>query len=279
MKSCKAASICIIMLNSPNIPLYAHKATIVNYIYAARHGYNFIVERCPRPEDLDKSWMWDNKQEYLFVWSKPTLVRKHLPFYDYVLFIDSDAIVIDQKRTIEDFIKQHMNDDTCIVAAQDCQKSNKCWVAENLNTGVMLFKRSPMTLRLLDDWFKATDDLCRHTLYEHPREQECLNLLRRSGKYKDLIKILPVTEMGGHDGLWIQHYAAMKRDMRESIMTKNLDIEIKSFMQTSPTSMIEGFSAPSCKLQDTNPVELFIISGVFLIICFILASILYPRQR
>lgn len=280
MKSCKAESICILMLNSPNIPLYAHKATMINYMYAARHGYNFVVERCPRPEDINKPWMWDEKRkyEYLLVWSKPTLIRKHMPFYDYILFIDSDAIVIDHNKTVESFIKQHMTDATCIIAAQDCKKTDDCWVAKNLNTGVMLFKNSTTTLTLLDAWFEATNNVCKHTLYTHPREQECLNILKKQ-KYNDLIKILPISVMGGYDGTWIQHYAGMPNPEREKIITGHLHKELKSFEEDP---IIEGFSGSTCLANkgmiDTNPVELFIIAGVFIVLCFILASFLQPKS-
>lgn len=272
------------MLNSPNIPMYAHKATLINYMYAARHGYNFIVERCPRPEDLSTPWMWDHKNEYLFVWSKPTLIRKHLPFYDYILFIDSDAIVVDPAKTVEQFIAQHMTTES-IIAAQDCKKTGDCWDPLNLNTGVMLVKKSPATLQLLDDWFAATNNLCKHTLYDHPREQQCLNLLRKSEKYRGQIKILPITQMGGYDGTWIQHYAAMPKANREVIITNFLNKEIKSFMQPETQAqapIFEGFQGgDSCianAIFETNPVELFIIAGVFIILCFVFAAVLYPQR-
>jgi hypothetical protein len=36
--------ICILILNSPNIPYYAHATTMINNLYAVKHKYDFIVE-------------------------------------------------------------------------------------------------------------------------------------------------------------------------------------------------------------------------------------------
>ena len=71
-------NICILILNSPNILEYAHTATIINKLYANKYNYDFIVERCPLKEDLNKDYMWDGENEYKFVWSKPSLIKKHL---------------------------------------------------------------------------------------------------------------------------------------------------------------------------------------------------------
>ena len=94
MLTCDKNQICVIMINSPNIPLYGHKSAINNYLYCVKHGYSFIVERCPAMNDTEKDYMWNNNNEYLLVWSKPTLVKRHLQNYKYVFFIDSDAIYL-----------------------------------------------------------------------------------------------------------------------------------------------------------------------------------------
>ena len=255
MKSCTGESVCILMMNSPNIPAYAHKAAILNYMYASRHGYNFVVERCPRPQDVQTPWMWDGDggNEYLFVWSKPVLVRKHLPFYAYVLYIDSDAVVVDKDKTVEDFARQYVTGATCVVAAQDCKTAGDCWVAEDLNAGVMLFKNSPDTLALLDAWFEATNDTCKHTLYLHPREQACLNLLRRQNKrYDELVHIVPVSVMGGHDGTWIRHYADTSTPESERMLASQLRDEITPYLGGhAPGEVVEGFSG------STHPTAFF----------------------
>ena len=49
--------IAILMLNSPNIPNYAHFATMNNYMYAAKHGDDFIVERLQ--QNVEESWSWE----------------------------------------------------------------------------------------------------------------------------------------------------------------------------------------------------------------------------
>ena len=230
--SCSGPRIAMLMLNSPNIPGYGHKAAISNYMYCAQHGYAFIVERCPRKEDMDKTWMWDGKNEYLFVWSKPTLVARYLKSYDYLLFIDSDAVVVDPTRRIEDFMAQHMTDPgTCIVAAEDCRDKSFCWTPGMLNTGAMLFRNSAKTYEILDRWFAAplTSD-CAEWREKHTREQQCLNILR--DKYytgSNVIKIVPSRELGGHDGRWLMHLMAMDVADRDRIIDEHMRARLREY--------------------------------------------------
>jgi len=219
-RSCNKHPIAVLMMNSPNIPEYAHYATRINYLYTTRYGYSFLVQRCPRTDDMDKDWYFNSTDEYLFVWSKAALVRQFLPFYEYLLFIDSDAIFYDQNKSIEAFIEEHVGPETCIVAAQDCKNKNLCYHAENLNAGVILFRNSPRTMEILDDWIYQENHECKDWKYRHPREQQCLNIIRE--KYKKEIKILPVEEMNGSDGKWIHHYMATSAEQRANVFKKYL---------------------------------------------------------
>mgnify|MGYP000176724305 CR=1 FL=1 len=68
--------IAIIMLNSPNISSYAHFASLNNYLYTINKGYDFIVERLPL--DIKNDWTYDPNNEYVWVWYKAELIKKHL---------------------------------------------------------------------------------------------------------------------------------------------------------------------------------------------------------
>jgi len=219
-------NICIIMLNSPNIGNYAHMTTIINKLYANKYNYDFIVERCPLKEDLNKDYMWDGTNEYIFVWSKPSLIKKHLINYDYIFFIDSDAIFVNHEQTIDSFIDEHFTNEICLIFGFDCYTKNICINKNKLNTGVIIIKNTDKTFEILDNWIKAPNtELCHKWKYKHPREQECLNLIKKKYNYNE-IKIIDSYKLNGIDGIWIKHYMGTKYDER----CKILNLYLKKFL-------------------------------------------------
>ena len=231
--SCNAARIAVLMLNSPNIPHYGHLAAHLNYKYCAKHGYSFIVERCPRKQDMKKDWMWNGQDEYLFVWSKPTLLRRHLPNYDYVLFIDSDAVFWDHDTRIEDMIQRHIGKGVCVVIGEDCRDKNFCWDKQALNTGSMLVANNPQTIKILDHWIKATENECKDWKYAHTREQKCLQILR-DNTYGHQIKTIPYNEINGHDGKWIRHYMGIPTPERIHLFQQHFTKLFQDEFKCSP---------------------------------------------
>lgn len=217
--SCNKNQVCVLMMNSPSIPEYGNFAAMVNYMYAAKHGYSFIVQKCPRTEDLGKEWMWDENNQYVFVWSKPVMFARYLEHFEYVFYIDSDAVFWDFEKPIEDMIKKFEEDpELCMVMAEDCSSSQKCYDKENVNAGVMLLKRSPTTSALLKEWIDAAETAeCADWKTVHPREQQCLNILRQNRYSKQILK-LPTSEMNGNDGKWVRHYMATEKDFRNDTL-------------------------------------------------------------
>lgn len=225
--SCRKLNIGILMLNSPNIGKYAHMASTINKIYADKHGYNFIIHRCPLKKDLNKDWKWDDKDEYKLVWSKPTIIKQYLPCFDYLLFIDSDAVLIDHEKTIENVIEEHFDKKTCFIWAENCQDAHYCWNKSYGNTGVMLFKNSKTTMQILNTWITSANNTCKEWKYKHPREQQCLNiLLYEKGKFKENVKLVSHDILNGRDGKWIRHFVGMSDVSR--------DREIKKILRHKP---------------------------------------------
>jgi hypothetical protein len=167
---------------------------------------------------MKKDWMWKDDDPYLVVWSKPTLVRRHLPHYDYLFFIDSDAIFIDHEQKVETLVQKYMKTkEVCILAGEDCLNKTTCWDKDNLNTGSMLFANNPQTLKILDHWVSAADKECLDWKYRHTREQMCLQILKEK-HYPQSIKTVPYYEMNGIDGTWIHHYMAMSTEERSHFL-------------------------------------------------------------
>ena len=262
------------MLNTPGIHLYGHLSAYINYKYCSQHGYTFIVERCPQKEDIKKDWMWDETNQFLIVWSKPALVRRHLPNYDYLLILDSDALFLDHDKKIENLIEKYMNKihqtDVCILAGQDCMHSTWCWSKTQLNAGVIFFKNNPQTLTILDHWINSTKDECKKWKYEHSREQMCLQVLKEK-HYKKNIKIIPYYEINGVDGHWIRHYMAVTSDERFKLMNQHFQHffgqECRNSYSSCPPKMIikeDYFMENKQKLVSNNLLLCFNVS------CFIM---------
>jgi hypothetical protein len=217
----KSARVGIIMLNSPNLPAYAHYATLVNYMYAAKHGYGFMVMRCPDPQDVGKDWAWDGQLEYKFVWSKGRMLAHALDLFDVVLFLDSDAVVWDDSVTVESKVGRLMGPQTCLVMAEDCKNSSWCYNQDKVNAGVILARRSPRMAEIIDAWMDP-DASCPEFKYEHPREQACIDILRKK-RFGDFIRKVPVEEMNGADGTWVRHYMGTSGPHRERLIRAHLD--------------------------------------------------------
>lgn len=266
------------MLNSPNIPMYGHKASVLNYTYAAKHGYAFVVERCPRKEDMGDSWMWVESDQYVLVWSKGPLIMRHLHNYDYVMFIDSDAVVVDTNFTVEDFISRHFTEnETCIVGAQDCQSDALCYDKEAMNTGVMVFKNSPKTFEILSEWIDAPKtELCAKWKFNHPREQACLNEIIKTQKHAKHIKLIDFKEMNSVDGKWVKHYMGTDRSYREEVIGSAMHKTLDQFINN-----VERFyaNADTRGSRTHEAICIMITLIVFIGILFALSYMLGKRRE
>lgn len=267
--ACNSTRICVLMMNSPNIDKYAHKAVVANYMYVSKYGYSFIVETCPKREDMIHDWMWDEQNEYVFVWSKPTLVKRHLPNYDYVLFIDSDAYFHDTNKRIEEFIDKHFtSDDICIVGGEDCQSSDKCYNKDNMNAGVMMFKNNNQTINILNEWINAPfTSSCEKWKYVHPREQACFNELMHNHNGKH-IKLIDFKEMNSIDGVWIKHLMGTTSQYRNKVIGDAMQSALKQ---------LEGFTNPNNMSADTN--DYFKVISIFGITVFALIVLIFIVKK
>lgn len=273
------------MLNTPGMSTYGHLAAYINYKYCSQHGYTFIVERCPRKQDMKKDWMWDENNQYVIVWSKPAWVRRHLPMYDYLLLIDSDALFLDHNQKIEDLIQKHIekNKDVCIIAGEDCRDKDSCYAKNALNTGAMLFVNKPQTLKIIDHWMNAAEKECADWKYRHTREQMCLQILKEK-QYDKHIKIIPYHEINGADGNWIRHYMDMSGEERMKFFNEHFQNffgqECRNFytsyspQTTTPPIVKENYAHPKkTPTPHANTITMFVCSILIIIFaCFLIKN-------
>lgn len=159
------------MITSPGHTAdYTKYTSMINLKYANHHRYDFILERCPI--DTDISWKWGEDDQYKLVWYKPEILKKYLPFYHYILFIDDDAIFFDQSKSIENIIEEYLTTSEQVIGLSDDYGNGN-----ELNTGIILCKNDEKTFDILDTWISSTDEegLCYKWRTEFQYEQACIS--------------------------------------------------------------------------------------------------------
>ena len=100
--------------------------------YCKKHNYEFIEE---------DSCYDDSKY---IPWSKINLILKYLDSYDYLVWIDSDILIMNDDIRLEDLIV----DESDIICGSD-------W--KMINTGVLFVKNSDFSKQFLKDVYNNTD--------------------------------------------------------------------------------------------------------------------------
>jgi len=117
----------------------------INRKYAEKQGYEYFVEK-----DTDKilSVLGPNK---LPTWYKPKLILEIFETLnpDYVLFLDTDAIIIDIEGRIEQFIDSDYN----FIASDDLGEHSL------MNAGVFLIKNNEWSINFLKNWWELGETL------------------------------------------------------------------------------------------------------------------------
>ena len=91
--------VALIQLASAHSSWSSSHAQAINLFYARLHSYDYISYSCP--SNTTASYSWDAVDQSRSNWCKPQLLIRHLPFYDLVAYIDSDAYFVDPEISIE----------------------------------------------------------------------------------------------------------------------------------------------------------------------------------
>jgi len=188
--------------------------------YCDIHGYTYIrLDNCP-------------KEESSTYWCKIYKIKQYLPYYDYVMWADSDTIIPDLSKSIDSFISDHGEPD--IIIGIDS------WFIDIkiICAGLFLIKNSNIGKSFIDDCIlKINDkDTCIINGKEQGvwagicYEQGVMNLLIREkySKYtyvdtdNTIFKNIP-DGLGANynfDNSIIIHLAGHPNDVRENIFKK-----------------------------------------------------------
>lgn len=144
--------------------------TSVMFSYCQHHGYDFI---CGRDENAAKGRSP--------LWSKIPLLTNNLSNYDWVVWIDSDAMPVNFSHKLEDFIDEDYN--MVLAHEHHMNPTRTC-----INTGVMFMKNCLDNLELLaGSW--AQEECCGH-----PWEDQfsVMEYLRKNPEMDEKIKKIEV---------------------------------------------------------------------------------------
>jgi hypothetical protein len=142
--------------------------------YAALHNYDYLVERAA----IDYSRP--------FPWSKVLCVKKHLPNYDFVFWLDTDCLITNMKINIADLL-------------QGCDMVTSLFLIGpgysgypyNLHTGCWLVRNTPWSMSFLDEIYDQ-EDIIQKGDFE---EAVITRKYRSSIDYRQKIKVVSLSKL------------------------------------------------------------------------------------
>ena len=140
---------------------YGDFASINHHEYANLHGYSYIKEIVKNEDYLD----WHP------TWIKIDVLRKHINNYDYVVWIDADAVFVNKEISIESFIKNDV--DLILPKLEFDKQSGNMWT--HTTTGFMILKNSVWTKNLLDELWEKPNSYRFQFFHEQSRLDELLH--------------------------------------------------------------------------------------------------------
>jgi hypothetical protein len=148
---------------------YGNLSSINHNEYSYRHNYTYIKEIIQNEDFPD----WHP------TWIKIHVIKKYLPLFDYVVWIDADAVFVNQQISIESLIESH-NVDLIIPKQEFDQAAGQMWT--NTTTGFMVWKNSEWSERVLNELWDNPQDFKTEFFHEQSRLDEILQPLFENKK-------------------------------------------------------------------------------------------------
>ena len=133
-------------------------------------------------------------------WDKIQCILKTIIWFDYIIWIDADAVFNNQSILFEDFINEHPDKDL-LICKDPCYNEVRphCMI----NTGVMIFKNTNTSIQLLNDTWNSCldyiiDILNKHCYEGDPHEQGELAKMLKSNKYLNCYYLYESIKFNAH---------------------------------------------------------------------------------
>ena len=139
---------------------YGDFSSLNHHEYSNKHGYSYIKEIVKNEDYID----WHP------TWIKIDILKKYLPLYDYVVWVDSDAVFVNQDISIENLIGDGI--DLVIPKLELDRVSGNMWT--HTTTGFMIWKNSEWSNNVLNLLWDEPKQFRFEFFYEQSRLDEIL---------------------------------------------------------------------------------------------------------
>lgn len=139
---------------------YGDFASINHHEYANKHGYSYIKKIVNN----------DDYQDWHPTWIKIDVIKTYLPIFDYVVWVDADAIFYNDKISIEELIEGDI--DLVIPKLEMDRVSGNVWT--NTTTGFMIWKNSEWSFNILNKLWSEPNQFRFNFFHEQSRLDELI---------------------------------------------------------------------------------------------------------
>jgi hypothetical protein len=139
---------------------YGDFASLNHHEYANKHGYSYVKKIVNN----------DDYQNWHPTWIKIDVLKTYLPIFDYIVWIDADAVFYNQDIKIEDFIEDGI--DLVIPKLELDRLSGNVWT--NTTTGFMVWKNSEWSRNTLNELWNNPKEFRFEFFHEQTRLDEIL---------------------------------------------------------------------------------------------------------
>ncbi len=170
---------------------YGDFSSLNHHEYANKHGYSYVKKIV---DDRDYS-------DWHPTWIKIDVIRTYLKIFEYVVWIDSDAVFVNPEIKIEDLIEDKI--DLVIPKMEMDRLSGNVWT--NTTTGFMIWKNS--------EWSRKTLDL----LWDEPNQFR-FEFFHEQTRLDEILK--PIFDLPGGENILNKD----KKDIETSVVLENIKI-------------------------------------------------------
>tara|TARA_R110001599_G_scaffold133843_1_gene311477 strand:- start:344 stop:2539 length:2196 start_codon:yes stop_codon:yes gene_type:complete len=195
--------IAIVSLYTKEIADYAVHSENSIKEYCEKQNYTFYIYREKIEENASPNW------------SKPQALLNHIDDHDYIVWMDSDILILNPEKELESIIEKAPK--KFILATKDI--GDHCM----LNSGVLFFKSHQYTKKLITKWRDFNGD--KSSLYASGGDQEILcETLRKSDGFGFNRKIFEMNEFNTdprlvNEDTFILHFMAYPYELKKIFMS------------------------------------------------------------
>ena len=139
---------------------YGDFSSINHHDYANKHGYSYVKKIVNN----------DDYQNWHPTWIKIDVIKTYLHIFDYVVWIDADAVFYNQDISIEDLIDDNI--DLVIPKLEVDRITGNMWT--NTTTGFMIWKNSDWSFKVLNELWNNPKEFRFEFFHEQTRLDELL---------------------------------------------------------------------------------------------------------